>query len=214
MEGGRDMRIELNLSESASSDSGHRGLHDILDEIIAGMPGFIMGYLSVHPSRRHRRRHSSSEDSQHTQSQTHEHIEINSGTHIIGLEMTPGISPAGVLDFHFHSSIVTMTPYMSSEELDFRVHFDSESFRRPPASISLVWALSSEWIDEEMLQELQQSSNSCCSICLDDFQLGKEVNSLSCNHLFHSACIRRWLLETNTCPVCREGRAVRGSIQG
>lgn len=212
-----DLGVEptVTLSESASSDSSHGGLHHLLEEIIAGMPGFITGYLSAHPRllRRRRRRHSSSGESQNAQAHNHDQMEINNETHAIGIQMTPYISPAGVLDFHVHPSEISMTPYISPEVLGFHVHFDSESFRRPPAPISLIWALPAKMIDEEMLVELQQSSNSCCSICLDDFLLGKEAIALSCNHLFHSSCIRRWLLETNSCPVCREGRAVRRIIQ-
>jgi len=42
-----------------------------------------------------------------------------------------------------------------------------------------------------------------CSICLenvgsDDYSMIKE-----CNHIFHYACIRQWVMVSNLCPVCR-----------
>lgn len=47
-----------------------------------------------------------------------------------------------------------------------------------------------------------------CGICLDDSS-DKMTNSndeymqLSCKHIFHSECIKKWLDQNNTCPICR-----------
>jgi hypothetical protein len=32
-----------------------------------------------------------------------------------------------------------------------------------------------------------------CSICYDDVKCGDEVNTLPCEHHFHSHCIKEWL---------------------
>mmetsp|Transcript_103454 Transcript_103454/g.154993 ORF Transcript_103454/g.154993 Transcript_103454/m.154993 type:complete len:631 (+) Transcript_103454:191-2083(+) len=43
-----------------------------------------------------------------------------------------------------------------------------------------------------------------CSICLDDFVAGSRCRQLPCDHIFHSACIGRWLIERSaTCPLCK-----------
>lgn len=43
-----------------------------------------------------------------------------------------------------------------------------------------------------------------CAICLDDFEAGQRCRQLPCEHLFHSACIGRWLIERSaTCPLCK-----------
>jgi hypothetical protein len=210
-----DMSIELALSESASSHSGHRGLHDLLEEVIAGMPGFITGYLSAHPvrHRRRRRRRRLAEELEHAQEHIQERTRIDHETDLSEreMELTRYIAP-GVLNYHHHLSEIGMAPYTSPEILGYHVHFTSDSLRRPPAPRSLIWALSAKEIDKEMLEELQQFSSSSCSICIEDFQVSQEVCALSCKHLFHSTCIRRWLYETNSCPMCREGRAVRDFI--
>lgn len=39
-----------------------------------------------------------------------------------------------------------------------------------------------------------------CSICLENVNYGCRLN---CQHCFHSNCIKRWLIKTNTCPMCR-----------
>jgi hypothetical protein len=40
-----------------------------------------------------------------------------------------------------------------------------------------------------------------CSICLS--KENKEIMILSCNHNFHSECLRQWLKNNKKCPICR-----------
>ena len=46
--------------------------------------------------------------------------------------------------------------------------------------------------------------NDECSICLDKFQKKNIVNRLPCRHIFHYNCLRDWLKDNNTCPLCRD----------
>lgn len=48
---------------------------------------------------------------------------------------------------------------------------------------------------EEMMIETE-----ICSICLENISYGCRLN---CQHCFHPNCIKRWLIKTNTCPMCR-----------
>ncbi|CAN0926634.1 Putative RING-H2 finger protein ATL53 [Linum grandiflorum] len=50
----------------------------------------------------------------------------------------------------------------------------------------------------------KERSESTCPVCLSDFNEGEPVRSLPvCSHVFHVACIDRWLLCHTNCPVCR-----------
>ncbi|KAL0424816.1 UNVERIFIED_CONTAM: putative E3 ubiquitin-protein ligase XERICO [Sesamum radiatum] len=43
-----------------------------------------------------------------------------------------------------------------------------------------------------------------CAVCLCKIDIGDEVRELRCNHLFHKACLDRWLGYGHmTCPLCR-----------
>ncbi|KAL1537721.1 RING-type E3 ubiquitin transferase [Salvia divinorum] len=42
-----------------------------------------------------------------------------------------------------------------------------------------------------------------CPICWDKFESGENIGTLECNHEFHSECIKIWLEDKNTCPICR-----------
>ncbi|KAL3575041.1 hypothetical protein D5086_023142 [Populus alba] len=49
-----------------------------------------------------------------------------------------------------------------------------------------------------------------CSICQDDYEEDGEVGKLDCGHGFHIQCIKQWLGQKNTCPVCKTEPVGRG----
>jgi hypothetical protein len=42
-----------------------------------------------------------------------------------------------------------------------------------------------------------------CAICTEDLVTGCQVTSMPCGHLFHATCLRPWLTQHHTCPMCR-----------
>jgi len=68
----------------------------------------------------------------------------------------------------------------------------------PPAAAELVEQLESQPFSEEL-----RKSSTQCSICMTDYNIGDEIIQLSCDHFFHTDCIKNWLSHHNTCPVCR-----------
>ena len=43
-----------------------------------------------------------------------------------------------------------------------------------------------------------------CVICISPLELSDVVEKLSCDHEFHSDCIKPWLKINSTCPTCRQ----------
>ncbi|KAG4169219.1 hypothetical protein ERO13_A12G072500v2 [Gossypium hirsutum] len=43
-----------------------------------------------------------------------------------------------------------------------------------------------------------------CCICQEDYVNGEELGKLDCGHDFHFNCIKQWLLQKNSCPVCKK----------
>lgn len=76
----------------------------------------------------------------------------------------------------------------------------------PPASRSSIDAMPTVKITRRHLH-----SDSHCPVCKDQFELGSEARQMPCNHLYHSDCIIPWLVQHNSCPVCRQELPPQGS---
>ncbi|KAI9470164.1 hypothetical protein BX667DRAFT_501669 [Coemansia mojavensis] len=59
-------------------------------------------------------------------------------------------------------------------------------------------------IPVQIYHEYKQTDDEmACVICLDKFNGDSLVRPLSCNHVFHSDCIDKWLLKRSCrCPLC------------
>lgn len=47
------------------------------------------------------------------------------------------------------------------------------------------------------------SDSHVCAVCIESYKAGEVVTVLTCDHIFHKACIEPWLLERRTCPMCK-----------
>jgi len=43
-----------------------------------------------------------------------------------------------------------------------------------------------------------------CPICLEEFNENETVIELSCKHIFHKDCIKKWFENNHSCPTCRK----------
>ncbi|PPD70782.1 hypothetical protein GOBAR_DD32347 [Gossypium barbadense] len=87
-----------------------------------------------------------------------------------------------------------------------------DAFSFKPATCSSIEDLKRfKWGDEEDLQPLKKrgrflegpSSSKECMICLDEFSDGNEIALMPCQHVYHDACIVKWLKASHLCPLCR-----------
>ncbi|XP_042417267.1 probable E3 ubiquitin-protein ligase HIP1 isoform X1 [Zingiber officinale] len=42
-----------------------------------------------------------------------------------------------------------------------------------------------------------------CPICLEEYKDRETLGQLNCKHIFHSSCVKKWLLIKNICPICK-----------
>merc|ERR1712098_525288 len=57
-----------------------------------------------------------------------------------------------------------------------------------------------------------RESSETCAICLERFQEGESITAISCEHEFHTSCIREWLHISDRCPMCR-ANAIEGPTE-
>lgn len=53
------------------------------------------------------------------------------------------------------------------------------------------------------IEQKDVDAEQSCSICLEPFKKDEKVAVLKCNHFFHDACIKPWIEDHFTCPICR-----------
>ncbi|EEB15177.1 RING finger protein, putative [Pediculus humanus corporis] len=51
--------------------------------------------------------------------------------------------------------------------------------------------------------ENHQSDQTCCVVCMCDFEPRQSLRVLPCSHEFHAKCVDKWLKGNRTCPICR-----------
>ena len=56
--------------------------------------------------------------------------------------------------------------------------------------------------NKNLKEKLINDDIEICSICLEKLKDNKCV-ILSCEHIYHKVCIKKWLKKNNTCPNCR-----------
>lgn len=71
----------------------------------------------------------------------------------------------------------------------------------PPASKEVVAKLPVVTLTEEILAKLGQDAE--CSICKEHLVVNDKMQELPCKHTFHPPCLKPWLDEHNSCPICR-----------
>lgn len=72
---------------------------------------------------------------------------------------------------------------------------------KPPASKKAVAALPKLYVTADHLETWGKGT--ACSVCTDELAEGEEVQVLPCKHQFHPPCLAPWLLQQNSCPMCR-----------
>ncbi|VVA98364.1 unnamed protein product [Arabis nemorensis] len=113
---------------------------------------------------------------------------VRSVLHVVGIHLSPpSSSPSSVAA---SSEITTLEPF------DFRYcHPESflEEFRNGTPTLRF-----------ESLCKCKKQADNECSVCLSKFEEDSEINKLKCGHLFHKACLEKWIDYWNiTCPLCR-----------
>ncbi|KAF7846923.1 hypothetical protein BT93_L3570 [Corymbia citriodora subsp. variegata] len=70
-----------------------------------------------------------------------------------------------------------------------------------PASKEVVAKLPVITLSEEIL--VKMGCDAECAICKENLVVNDEMQELPCKHMYHLHCLKPWLDEHNSCPICR-----------
>lgn len=90
----------------------------------------------------------------------------------------------------------TYSPNNSHQDLSLWARMNVVPHRPAPVSWPAIDAIPAMEISQ--LNHSQQ-----CPVCQETLTLGSVTQELPCKHLYHSECIVPWLLQHNSCPLCR-----------
>merc|ERR1719419_950429 len=78
-----------------------------------------------------------------------------------------------------------------------------QAFQLPSILKTLALNVSSSSTNDGVSEE--KNMQTPCCICLEvmDVEEGQLYTISDCSHTFHKACITRWNMERDTCPICR-----------
>ncbi|KAL3685621.1 hypothetical protein R1sor_003643 [Riccia sorocarpa] len=71
----------------------------------------------------------------------------------------------------------------------------------PPAAKAEVAKLPVIDVTEEVLTRI--GSGTECAVCQEVLVVGDKMQEMPCKHSFHPNCLKPWLDEHNSCPICR-----------
>eukprot|EP00262_Sarcandra_glabra_P007854 TRINITY_DN20908_c0_g1_i1.p1 TRINITY_DN20908_c0_g1~~TRINITY_DN20908_c0_g1_i1.p1 ORF type:complete len:359 (+),score=61.22 TRINITY_DN20908_c0_g1_i1:98-1078(+) len=71
----------------------------------------------------------------------------------------------------------------------------------PPASKEVVAKLPIINVTDEIVARL--GSDIQCPVCTETLVIDDKMQELPCKHVFHPDCLKPWLDEHNSCPICR-----------
>jgi hypothetical protein len=76
---------------------------------------------------------------------------------------------------------------------------------RPPASKRTVANLPIISLTNAAALDSIGGPGTACPVCTEELQLQEQVQQLPCDpkHVFHVECLKPWLQQDNSCPVCR-----------
>ncbi|XWS50769.1 hypothetical protein CRYUN_Cryun12cG0116200 [Craigia yunnanensis] len=64
-------------------------------------------------------------------------------------------------------------------------------------------------MNDDLLLNLPMHVDKNCSICQEEYEGDEEMGKLYCGHSFHIQCIKQWLVQKNTCPICKTEATAR-----
>lgn len=110
--------------------------------------------------------------------------------------MMPYYSPVPIPDAAPLISMSEFEDHVLNAVMDISME---EAQASPPAGVT-----SEQWkhlcaTSSQCCKRTKKTPSSCC-VCMEDI---KRRFILPCGHSFHRKCIRQWLNDNHTCPVCR-----------
>lgn len=115
-----------------------------------------------------------------------------------------------ILEVPSHYQIVNSTDQHSTMRMDVDGMSYEELLALGERIGSVGTGLSENTISSHLQTRTYASSASSvdteadfCTICLSNYENQQKIGKLDCGHEYHVDCVKQWLVNKNTCPICK-----------
>lgn len=100
---------------------------------------------------------------------------------------------------------------MHDRHRDMRLDIDNMSYEELLALEERIGNVNTGLTEEKISKHLKQkqyvletgrAAEPCC-VCQEEYKEGDDLGKLECGHEFHHGCIKQWLQQKNSCPICK-----------
>lgn len=112
-----------------------------------------------------------------------------------------------------HVMLQRRTAELHDRHRDMRLDVDNMSYEELLALEERIGDVNTGLSEEKVMKSLKRrkyislsEETSCdepCCICQEAYVEEDDVGRLKCAHDFHTACIKKWLILKNMCPICK-----------
>ncbi|KAK9112721.1 hypothetical protein Scep_020240 [Stephania cephalantha] len=112
-----------------------------------------------------------------------------------------------------NQSILLGVTDLHDRHRDMRLDVDNMSYEELLALEERIGNVSTGLSEENILKKMKQrkflstrtdpSDVEPCCICQEEYSEAENLGVLECGHDFHANCIKQWLMQKNSCPICK-----------
>ncbi|KAJ0798266.1 putative transcription factor C2H2 family [Helianthus annuus] len=117
-------------------------------------------------------------------------------------------------DYMLFDPFINGVAELHDRHRDMRLDVDNMSYEELLALEERIGNVNTGLSEEVILKSMKQRKHIAfmaistpnlepCCICQEDYDTGENIGSLDCGHDFHTDCIKQWLAQKNTCPICK-----------
>ena len=104
------------------------------------------------------------------------------------------------------TTAITYAGIVNYRNLIFEQQYESlleqyDDNQRPEMDFNIN-GLSPDSIRQIPIQRVSESDGDC-PVCLDTFKENEKARVMACGHKYHLLCIDKWLMQHNSCPLCK-----------
>ena len=101
----------------------------------------------------------------------------------------------------------------SGSSLDYSISYPSFLYKPKPKIFFI------KDMKQFNLKSKELDNSDCCSICIEEYDIGDKIVKFPCGHEFHKLCVHPWLrqqIDENTtvfCPLCKDELTVEYRLE-